>query len=215
MKIEKISDTQIKFTFSKSDLIDRNIKLEELIVPSEKTQLLFRDIMTQAMDECDFDIENTPIMVEAFPVGTDGVMIVVTKVSSSQLGETKSKIASNLRDTHKYKRKPMSYNKQKDNAYDAVSVFSFKSIDDLIDCSKRIRSSFNGESQIYKYENKYFLVLQQDFDSINETQLDDIELVLSEYGEKHVSSLISKYYLKEHGEAIINSFAVESLADNF
>ena len=45
-----------------------------------------------------------------------------------------------------------------------------------------------------------------------------IELVrfdMSEYGEKHVSSLISKYYLKEHGEAILNSFAVESLADNF
>ena len=82
MKIERVSDTQLKLTLTKADLAERDIKLEDLIRPGEKTQQLFRDIMEQAMEECDFITENTPLMVEAVPVGLDGIMIIVTKVES-------------------------------------------------------------------------------------------------------------------------------------
>lgn len=54
MKIERVSDTQLKLTLTKADLAERDIKLEDLIRPGEKTQQLFRDIMEQAMEECDF-----------------------------------------------------------------------------------------------------------------------------------------------------------------
>lgn len=69
MKIEKISESQIKFILTQSDLSERNIKIEDLTSPSEKTQALFRDIMEQAMEEYGFSSENTPLMVEAVPVG--------------------------------------------------------------------------------------------------------------------------------------------------
>ncbi|MFQ7476452.1 adaptor protein MecA, partial [Anaerotignum sp.] len=59
MKIERVSDTQLKLTLTKADLAERDIKLEDLIRPGEKTQQLFRDIMEQAMEECDFITENT------------------------------------------------------------------------------------------------------------------------------------------------------------
>ncbi|MBR4113672.1 MAG: adaptor protein MecA, partial [Anaerotignum sp.] len=51
MKIERISENQLKLTLTKDDLKERDIKLEDLITPSEKTQKLFRDIMEQALDE--------------------------------------------------------------------------------------------------------------------------------------------------------------------
>ena len=57
MKIERVSDTQLKLTLTKADLAERDIKLEDLIRPGEKTQQLFRDIMEQAMEECDFITE--------------------------------------------------------------------------------------------------------------------------------------------------------------
>ena len=82
MKIERVSDTQLKLTLTKADLAERDIQLEDLIRPGEKTQQLFRDIMEQAMEECDFITENTPLMVEDVPVGLDGIMIIVTKVES-------------------------------------------------------------------------------------------------------------------------------------
>ena len=61
MKIERVSDTQLKLTLTKADLAERDIKLEDLIRPGEKTQQLFRDIMEQAMEECDFITENIPL----------------------------------------------------------------------------------------------------------------------------------------------------------
>ena len=76
MKIERISENQLKLTLTKADLAERKIKLEDLISPSERTQKLFRDIMEQALDEEDFISENTPLMVEAIPSGGDGIMII-------------------------------------------------------------------------------------------------------------------------------------------
>ena len=40
MKIERISENQLKLTLTKDDLKERDIQLEDLITPSEKTQKL-------------------------------------------------------------------------------------------------------------------------------------------------------------------------------
>lgn len=55
MRIEKISENQIKFLLSKADLTERDIKITELAYGSEKTQELFREMMEQAMAECGLD----------------------------------------------------------------------------------------------------------------------------------------------------------------
>ena len=61
MKIERISENQLKLTLTKDDLKERDIKLEDLITPSEKTQKLFRDIMEQALDIVKQGIPNAEI----------------------------------------------------------------------------------------------------------------------------------------------------------
>ena len=50
MKIEKISDTQVKFILTQDDLTDKNIKLEDLAVSNDKTKELFQDILSKALD---------------------------------------------------------------------------------------------------------------------------------------------------------------------
>lgn len=45
MKIEKISNNQIRCTLTKQDLADRELKLSELAYGSEKAKSLFRDMM--------------------------------------------------------------------------------------------------------------------------------------------------------------------------
>ena len=57
MKIEKVSENQLKLTLTKADLVERDISLDDLIHPTEKAQRLFRDIMEQALDEYDFVAE--------------------------------------------------------------------------------------------------------------------------------------------------------------
>ena len=43
MKIEKISDSQIRCTLSKEDLMDRELRLSELAYGTEKAKALFSD----------------------------------------------------------------------------------------------------------------------------------------------------------------------------
>lgn len=204
MKIERISENQLKLTLTKADLAEREIKLEDLITPSEKTQKLFRDIMEQALDEEDFISENTPLMVEAVPSGGDGIMIIVTKVNN------KEKKASE--DMRRWKKKPLETRTEEKNS--DMLIYSFPKLDDVIGVSLRLAESFKGESAVYKNEGKYFLVMQGDTYTTEEGT-EDAERILKEYGQKHISTPLAKYYLLEHGETLIAEQAIKALAKTF
>ena len=80
MKLEKLSDTQIRCTLSKEDLSQRQLHLSELAYGSEKAKELFRDMMQQASIELGFEADNIPLMIEASPISNDCLVLVVTKV---------------------------------------------------------------------------------------------------------------------------------------
>lgn len=80
MKLEKLSDTQIRCTLSKEDLTQRQLHLSELAYGSEKAKELFRDMMQQASIELGFEADNIPLMIEAIPISSDCLVLVVTKV---------------------------------------------------------------------------------------------------------------------------------------
>lgn len=80
MRIEKVNDTQIRCTLTKEDLAERQIKLSELAYGSEKAKTLFRDMMQQAAAEFGFEADNIPLMIEAIPLSTDAIILIITKV---------------------------------------------------------------------------------------------------------------------------------------
>lgn len=80
MKIEKVSENQIRCTLTREDLADRQIKLSELKYSTEKTKMLFRDMMQQAAYECGFEAEDIPLMIEAIPLSADTIILIITKV---------------------------------------------------------------------------------------------------------------------------------------
>lgn len=214
MKIERVSDTQLKLTLTKADLTERNIQLEDLIRPGEKTQQLFHDLMEQAMEEFDFVTENTPLMVEAVPVGLDGIMIIVTKVENKDKNDNSLDLFSQAKELRRYKKKPLATEETVHSEQDDILVYSFAQLDDVIDLSVRLEDKFHGTSSLYKNEGQYFLVLQGNTYTTEET-LDELEILLDEYGTKHVSSPLAKYYLNEHGEVLIAEDAVYALHDAF
>lgn len=89
MKIEKISDNQIKCTLNKSDLASREIKISELAYGTEKAKKLFRDMMQQAAYELGFEAEDIPLMIEAIPVSQDSIVLVITKVEDPEELDTR------------------------------------------------------------------------------------------------------------------------------
>jgi len=82
MKIEKVSNNQIRCTLTKKDLAERELKLSELAYGSEKAKRLFRDMMQQASYEVGFEAEDIPLMIEAIPVSDDCIILTVTKVEN-------------------------------------------------------------------------------------------------------------------------------------
>ena len=209
MKIERISESQIKFVLNKTDLLEKDIKITELAYGSEKAQTLFREMMERAYTECGFEAENTPLMIEAIPVTMDSIMIIVSKVSGNDDIETKFNLLPRAKDHGKFKKTGLLDGNSTKSGKNSMLIYSFSSIDDSIDLCSRLVNLYGGESSMYKYNDKYFLV----FD--NNTGFDnkhDFEAVLSEYGQKHISGIINKYHLIEHGETIITEAAVQVLA---
>lgn len=80
MKIEKINDSQIRCTLNKDDLIDRELKISELAYGTEKAKELFRDMMQQASFEFGFEADDIPLMIEAIPISSECLILVITKV---------------------------------------------------------------------------------------------------------------------------------------
>lgn len=81
MRIERLNDNQIRCTLYKKDLIDRQLRLSELAYGSDKANALFRDMMEQASEECDFEAEDSPLMIEAIPVSSECLVLLITKCS--------------------------------------------------------------------------------------------------------------------------------------
>ena len=89
MKIERISENQIRCTLNNVDLSARNLNLTELAYGTEKAKNLFREMIQKASNEVGFEAEDIPLMVEAIPLSNESVMLVITKMDDPEELDTR------------------------------------------------------------------------------------------------------------------------------
>lgn len=95
MKLERLSENQIRCTLNKNDLTDRHLKLSELAYGTEKAKELFREMMAQASEELGFEADDIPLVIEAIPVSSDCIVLIITKVEDPDELDTRfSRFAS-------------------------------------------------------------------------------------------------------------------------
>lgn len=80
MRIEKVNDTQIRCTLTREDLEERQIKMKELTYGTDKARNLFNEMMQQANLEFGFESENIPLLIEAIPLSTESIILIISKV---------------------------------------------------------------------------------------------------------------------------------------
>jgi adapter protein MecA 1/2 len=198
MKIEKVSNKQLKILLTSDDLEKRNIKMAELAFGSKKTRDLFKEMMDIATDEYDFVAEGSQLMIEAIPISLESVVIVVTKMDEEQKQSSE-------------RNKKIKYNSNiKTNKNDHLSIFEFNTLDDVVLAANGLHGQFTGSSSLLKDKGKYFLFIQNNsqFDEISDTEID---VIVSEYGKKHIVNTISQEYFFEHGELLIDDPAIDIL----
>lgn len=89
MKIEKISDNQIRCTLNRADLQSRELKISELAYGTEKAKDLFHDMIEQASHQFGFETDDLPLMIEAIPVSADCIVLNITKVEDPEELDTR------------------------------------------------------------------------------------------------------------------------------
>lgn len=141
MKIEKVNDHQIRCTLTKADLADRELKISELAYGTEKAKSLFRDMMQQASLKFGFEAEDIPLMIEAIPLNSDCIVLIITKVEDPEELDTRfSKFAPSVQD---------------DESLDDMIQDLNEGADDVLDLFKRIHEgrvngSQNGQKASYQ-----------------------------------------------------------------
>lgn len=128
MKIEKVNDNQIRCTLTREDLANRQLKISELAYGTEKAKNLFRDMMQQASFECGFEAEDIPLMIEAIPLNSECIVLIITKVEDPEELDTRfSKFAPSIHDDD-------------GDVEDVISDLA-ESADDVLDLFKKLHES--------------------------------------------------------------------------
>jgi len=220
MEIEKISDEQIKFTLDKSDLEERDIQISDLAYGSEKSQELFKEIMEEAVTHCGFSADGRmPLVVEAVPMSDERLMIIVTKASSKEAIHERLDALSRTRGDRKFVEKPIIQEETETETVESqedvrrVVAYVFASLDDVASAAVQVQAAYceAGESALVKHQGKLYLLL--DFASAEtKNRPHEFEYTLSDFGQRHSTSALSNVYLREHGEMLIASGAVQKLA---
>ncbi len=89
MKIEKVNEHQIRCSLTRDDLAKRDLKRTELAYGTDKAKELFQDMMQQANIAFGFDAEDTPLMIEAIPINSECIVLVITKVDDPEELDTR------------------------------------------------------------------------------------------------------------------------------
>ncbi len=134
MKIEKVNDHQIRCTLTREDLANRELKLSELAYGTEKAKDLFRDMMQQASYEFGFEAEDIPLMIEAIPLNSDCIVLIITKVEDPEELDTRfSKFAPSVHED----------SDTVDEVLDSIA----EGADDVLDLFKKIQNKHSHSSQ--------------------------------------------------------------------
>ena len=241
MKIEKINNNQIRCTLTRADLAERQLHLSELAYGTEKARSLFHDMMQQAAYEFGFEADDIPLMIEAIPASSDSIVLIITKVEdpdeldtrfskfapspSGDMGPSEHESADKLEGAEtlldllgkvkekieEVKQATDEQQKKDDNTVN-VRLFSFATMDHLLQASQMIGNTYLDFNSLYKdnTENLYFLAVMQNEHSVND--FNRVCNMLTEFGTLERSSGASLAFLEEHCELLISNNAMQQMA---
>lgn len=223
MEIERVNDYTVKFFISYRDIEDRGFNREEIWYDRERGEELFWEMMDEAANEGDFELEGPLwIQVQAFEKGLE---IIVTKAKLSHDGsklelpivededaeitieyqaERQAKIESNEEVDKKH---PLFLHKDKS------FLVKFNVFEDAI----RLAHTINADhlfSDLYVFEDAYYIYIVFDGNSAIDSDewKENVKSQILEYGQK---TKLTIYRLQEYGKYLMKDDALQQLKEYF
>ena len=95
--------------------------------------------------------------------------------------------------------------------YPARIIYSFNSLEDVMEFTRVLNQEFEGESNLYKLNNTFYLLLR----SLKPFNYSRMEYLLNEYGNKVYHISFYEGYLNEYGDLLIEKTALNVLKAYF
>jgi adapter protein MecA 1/2 len=192
MRLERITINKFKVSLSSDDLFDRGISDDDIWKDSSKWHQLFHEMLDEASDEFGVDIRGQ-VAVEVFSLQTQGMIMIIT-MEDDEIDE----------DFQPEGIIEMQVTVGGLNDF----LFEFDEFENIIQLSKRLSALNITEGTLYAKDHKYYLY----FDNSQNSLFPQIACILSEYGNP---SLLTTHVLKEYGNVIMESNAIEKVNDYF
>jgi len=232
VKIERINENQIRCTLNRGDLQARQLSLRELAYGTDKARVLFREMIQKAMTEVGFDADDIPLMIEAIPLSSEGIMLIITKIEDPEELDTRfAKFAPALEsledgaDTEEDE-VPLtgaedildalnnlfaSHDKTPETA-DLSRCFFFQSLEDVTQAAQVLDQTYTGTNTLYKDPGTGHFYLAAHKSSHTPEEFNKICNIFTEYGQKVRTGSGSELYYREHYECVLKATALQYLA---
>lgn len=201
MKIEKINDNKLKIALTKQELIDKNIDIYSFNKLDLENYDLFLDIFEEAQLEYDFNLTDSPLLIEGTINSNDLFILTITKMSKEKANVSNFSKGNNpkIKVSRKY---PKLENQN--------LVYCFSTFDNFIDFCFEIKKTPNKYlNSLYSFKDKYYLVFNNLH--LNETLFKNISSILSDFGDYVPYPNMFYYKLKEYGEILIEKNAINKI----
>jgi adapter protein MecA 1/2 len=192
MRLERLTANKIKIFLTSDDLFDRGLSKEDIWKDSIKWNQLFHDMLEEASEEFDVDIQGS-VGVEVFSLQAQGMILIITVDETIEDEEI-------LYDGFIEMQVRL-------EGFDDL-LYEFDEFEDLIGLSKRLSNVNIFGGSLYAMHNRYYL-LMENLEIENNIKA---ACVCSEFGN---ASILSPYVLAEYGKRIIDKKAVETILQYF
>lgn len=234
MKINKISDNQIKCILSQQDLEERHLNLKEMSYNSSEIRKLFAEIIHIAYKNFGFEANNVPLKIDVIPLRSSAVLFFTKVEEPEELNPLYSHFSPSIYDKMKNPENEEASNLSASfkNLLNAIFpantdeqatpvatpfasndpvIFSFDSVFAAYDACKAIHSTYNHLSSLYYDESKklYYLKLYANGEADDNFRQNCI--VILEYGSTINNDKFFDCYLKEHAKLLVEEKAVASI----
>ena len=228
MKIERLSENQMRFTVWRQELEDNDIDISDIAGnKSGKADELLKMLMNRAKDEFGFEPESAPLVVEAMQVDQECMVFLVTKLEEGAEIDPKYEYIQKLKEGLKQNINLLSPSKEptvegiierpvekekKDNILPYV-IYTFTDIEKLITVAKKTENFYRSNNTLYITPDDvtYFLVASHNNNTDGEFRL--LCRQLREFGKPYDFNYATKYYMDEHYRLVIRDSALQVLAE--
>ena len=215
MQFERINENQIRCTLTPEDLLSRNLNLRDLAYGSEQTRELFQDMISEAAAKLGFDLEDMPLMIEATPLATGNLMLLITRVDDPEELDTRFSRFTPTDDssdsTSAEEPLPSFPTERADDTSKQSLIYTFPSLDAVTEAAVALQDSYFGVNSLYKDERTgiYYLTVSRSGHSQEEFLQTCNQL--AEYGNRAQTVAGTEAYLEEHCKVLISRRALQIL----